>query len=602
MQADQSRARILWTFARPHLPTLALGLALALVGSAAGLASPLVTKQVLDALAASESMTGPLALLAVLLVAGSAVSLWQWILLGSLAERIVLGARSEMVRRFLGARVGEVASRPTGELVTRVTSDSVLLREAASSSMVGLINGAIMLVGSLVLMGFLDLPLLGVTMVAVAIVVALFAWLMPGIATAEERSQEAVGRLGGILEGALRAIRTVKAGQAEERQARQVIAAAETSAAFSIAAVRRSAFAWVIAWTGIQLAIIVILGIGAWRVAQGSLEVSSLIAFLLYAFGLMGPITELSGSLTAMQSGIAAAGRIRQVQGMALEADVAPAGVALNAAAAPIGKALAAEQTPPQPESVESVLEFRNVTAGYGPDLPAAVRDLSFAVPRRGHLAIVGPSGAGKTTTFSLILRFIEPEAGELLLDGRPYPTLSRGQIRDRLAYVEQETPVVPGTIRENLLLGRPDASDAEAWQALREARLDEKVASLPEGLDTSLTATELSGGQRQRLALARAILRAPDVLLLDEATAQLDGITEAAVQKVIRERAARSAVVTIAHRLSTVIDADRILVLDEGRIRAQGTHNELLATDPLYRDLVEALRIAERAPETIPA
>lgn len=571
---QRSRLDVLWTFAHPHLPTLIGGLGLSLLGSATALASPMITKRVLDALAASEPLLQSILALGALLVVGSIASLWQWILLGSLAERIVLRARTDMVWRFLGARVSDIASRPTGELVTRVTSDSLLLREATSSSVIGLINASVMLLGSLVLMGMLDLQLLGITLVAVVVVIALFALLMPGVARAEEQSQEAVGRLGGLLEGSLRAIRTVKASRAEERQAARILAAAEESATASIRVVRLTAFAWVIAWSGIQLAIIVILGFGAWRVSLGALEVSSLIAFLLYAFGLMGPIMELSQHLSSLQSGIAAAGRIREVQAIPLEADQELAALEIEEAAEP------------------PALEFRKVTAAYRAGEEPAVRDLSFSIPQRGHVAIVGPSGAGKTTTFSLILRFIEPDAGEIRVAGRPYAALTHDEVRAALAYVEQDAPMTPGSIRDNLAIAHPGASDDELWEAIRAVRLEDKVASLPEALATSLTAMEVSGGQRQRIALARAILRTPQVLLLDEATAQLDGITESAVQQVIRDVSAQAAVVTIAHRLSTVLDADCIMVMEDGRIRAQGTHSELLATDELYRQLVEALRI----------
>jgi ATP-binding cassette subfamily B protein len=570
--------------------TMALGLLLALLGSAAGLASPLVTKWVLDSLATSASLSGPVLVLAGLLVLGSFIALCQWILLGTLAERIVLGARSGMVRRFLGARVGEITSKPTGELVTRVTSDTLLLREAASSSLIGLVNGMVMLVGTLVLMGVLDLPLLGTTVLAVAIVVVLFVLLMPGIAKAQEQAQEAVGRLGGTLEDALRAIRTVKVSRAEDRLAGRVLADAEDAARAGIRSVRRQALAWVTAWSGIQLAIIVILGFGAWRVSEGALAVSSLIAFLLYAFGLMGPITEISQNLTTLQKGLAAAGRIREVEALSQEAEDGVARLPEAGRSTPVTSA-----DPP-------VLELRDVTAAYGPGLEPAVRDVSLVVPRRGHVAIVGPSGAGKTTLFSLILRFLEPQAGEILLHGRLYASLTHQEIRRHFAYVEQETPIVPGTIRENLLFTHPDATEAEIDAVLREVRLDEKIASLEDGLDTSLTATALSGGQRQRIALARAILRTPDVLLLDEATAQVDGITEAAIQDCIRHRSQRGAVITIAHRLSTVIDADRIVVVEGGHVRDQGTHEELLARDALYRELVEALRIAERQPEVVEA
>ncbi|MFF6874902.1 MULTISPECIES: ABC transporter transmembrane domain-containing protein [unclassified Streptomyces] len=573
------RLRILLSFARPHRGALVLALVLALVGSGMGLATPMVTKGVLDALGGSDSLRGPILALLVLLVVGSAVMYWQWTLLGALGERVVLGARESMVRRFLRATVPAVTRRPPGELVTRVTSDTVLLHQAATGAPVGLINAVVMLVGTLILMGVLDLVLLGTVAAAVAVVGVLFAVLMPGIATAQQRAQDHLGRLGGNLEGALRAIRTVKAGRAEDRTAEHIVADARTSAEHGVRAVRREALAWTIAVAGIQLAIILVLGVGAWRVSEGALEVSSLIAFLLYAFGLMDPISELSQNITSLQSGIAAAERIREID--ALESEDTEADVR---GPAPRRAAVAEDDTP--------VLELRDVTAAYGPGADPAVRGVSLVIPRHGHTAIVGPSGAGKTTLFSLVLRFLEPTGGELLLDGRPYRDHSHDEIRSRLAYVEQDTPVVPGTIRDNLLLARPGATDAELRRVLHEVRLTEKVDALDEGLDTPLSGAAVSGGERQRIALARALLRTPDVLLLDEATAQLDGLTEAAVQTCVRARAATGAVVTIAHRLSTVIDADTIVVMEAGRVRARGGHAELLATDALYRELVEALRI----------
>jgi ABC-type multidrug transport system fused ATPase/permease subunit len=575
------RLAILWAFARPHRRLLAIGFALAIAGSAAALASPMITKWILDSLASSGSLLEPVLVLTALTIGGATLWFWQWTVLGTVGERIVLDARRSIVGRYMQARIAAITARPPGELVTRVTSDTVLLREAASSSAIGIVNGLVMLVGSLILMGVLDLVLLGTTFVALAIVTALFLALMPGIAKAQQHAQEHVGRLGGTLEGTIRAIRTVKASRAEARISRRIIDDADESAAYGIRAVRREALAWTIAFTGLQTAIIVILGLGAWRVSEGEMEVSSLIAFLLYAFGLMGPIMELTQNVTALQSGFAAAERIREMQWLELEqhaVEPAPAHAGNGSGPAPI-------------------LELHGVSAAYAPDAEPAVADVDLVIPERGHVAVVGPSGAGKTTLMSLILRFLEPQAGEILLDGRPYRELTHDEVRRRIAYVEQESPVVPGTIRENLTFTHPDASDEEMRSVLAEVQLDGMVDELPHGLDSPLSATSVSGGQRQRIALARAILRAPDLLLLDEATAQVDALTEAAIHRCIRDRARHGAVLTIAHRLSTVVDADSILVLDRGRVRARGTHAELLATDPLYRDLIKALRIAAKAP-----
>ncbi|QCB95153.1 ABC transporter ATP-binding protein [Cellulomonas shaoxiangyii] len=589
--------RILLDLVRPHRRTLGLGLALGLLGTALALATPMVTKWVLDTLGEDRSLGRPVALLLVLFLVGSAVGYVQWVVMGTLAERIVLDARESLVRRYLRATVQAITGRPTGELVTRVTSDTVLLREATSSSLVSLVNGTVALVGTLVLMGVLDLVLLGTTMAAIVVVCAVMAALLPGIGVAEKASQEALGRLGGTLEGSLRAMRTVKSSRAEARQAAAILGAARDARDHSVRAVRTTALAWTVAWGGIQLAIIVILGLGAWRVAQGELAVSSLVAFLLYAFNIVGPITELTQSLTQLQSGVAAAARIGEVQAMDVEPD-APAGPDGHAAPAPYARRGAtADRAADGP-----VLELRGVTAAYGPDREPAVRDLSLVVPRRGHTALVGPSGAGKTTVFSLLLRFLEPQDGEILLDGRPYGTWSHADVRGRFAYVEQETPVVPGTIRENLLFSNPDATEDELVRALAAVRLDGVFDDLPDGLGTRLAETSVSGGQRQRIALARALLCRPDVLLLDEATAQVDGLTEAAVHDVIRAMATTGAVLTVAHRLSTVVDADTILVLEDGRVRAQGTHAQLLVADALYRDLVEALRIHDATDAAVAA
>ncbi|MCP3013745.1 ABC transporter ATP-binding protein/permease [Nocardiopsis dassonvillei] len=572
---------MLWSFVRPHRNKLALGLVLALFGSALELANPMVIKLVLDTVSGGGGLLVPIALLLGLFVLGTVSGLWHWILLGTVAEKVVLDARTSLVRRYFRAALIPLSRRSSGELVTRATSDTVLLREAASSSVISLINGGVLLVGTLIMMGVLDLFLLTVTFVAVLVVTVLFLTLMPALAKAQERAQNSLGLMGGMLDGALRAVRTVKVSRAEERLSGQILEHARESARHGVRSVRREAVAWTIAFSGIQLAIISILGVGALRVSSGAIDVSTLIAFLLYAFTLMTPVMELSQSVTTLQSGVAAARRIREVEAIPLE---------------PSSEAADTDAPAPSPggDRAGALLELRGVTARYAPGAESALDGVDLAVPRRGHTAIVGPSGAGKTTVFSLLLRFLEPEEGQLFLDGTPYRELTPGQVRGRFAYVEQDTPVVPGTIRENLLFSHPDATEEEVRRVLGQVRLADKIDALEEGLDTPLDATSFSGGQRQRIALARALLRSPDVLLLDEATSQVDAITEAAITESVRAHAARAAVVTIAHRLSTVIHADTIVLMEDGRVRARGTHRELMDRDDLYRELVTALHIAE--------
>lgn len=593
------RLAILWSFARPYRHILIFGLVLSLAVSAMGLASPMVTKWVLDTLAVGGSLRDPVLVLIGLLILGAVIGWFQWVMLGRLAEDIVYDARKRMILRYLGSRVFALLKRSPGELVTRVTSDTVLLNQAASSSIIGLINGCVMIIGSLILMARLDLVMLGATLAAVVVVFLAFGLLMPRISQVEEKSQAALSDLGSDLEGTVRAIKTVKSSSAEPRRFGSLMHHVSESRRFSLKSVRIQAGAWTVAGIGLDGAVIMVLAIGAYRVSTGELSVSALVAFLLYVWGLSGPLMELTQNLTTLQSGMAAAGRIAQIDQMEVESDEADVKITggekddeeVTAAERSVAGTSGLTTARAQQKQAPGV-EFRSVTARYSPEAEPAVEDVSFTVPRRGHVALVGSSGAGKTTLLSLMMRFLEAESGDILLDGVPYGELSHAQIRSAFAYVEQETPVVPGTIRENLLFSNPEATEGEVAAVLARLHLTEMIAELSDGLETRLSDTNVSGGQRQRISLARALLAQPEILLLDEATAQVDGVTEAAIQSVIAESAQSSAVITIAHRLSTVIDADRIMVMDSGRIIASGTHQELLQSNELYRDLVAALRI----------
>lgn len=575
-----ANAKLVWAYTKPHLSTVIVGVLIGFVVTASELISPLVTKAILDALEAGTSLTEPLIWLVGVMIIGLIAGFIQTYMFGRLAINVVRDASYGLIQRFVRAPLQQVQRYPTGELVTRVVSDTQLLREATTSTISTVINGVISLVGTVVLMGTLDVVLLGISLAFLAIVGGSFALIMPKISKAQRDAQAATGQLGGMLESRMRAIRTVKASGAEQRAIDQVHASVNKTAEAEHRGLWWSAIEMPIAGGAMELATIVILAVGAWRVSEGLLTVSALVAFLLYAFNLAAPVGLLTMAVMQFQSGLAAAQRINET------AHLTPEDLATSES-----QVAALADTHVRGNDVP-VLALDQVRVRYDGEGANVLDGVSLAIPQRGHVAIVGPSGAGKTTVFSLILRFFEPDSGELRLYGVPYSQLSLAQVRAAMAYVEQETPVVSGTVKDNVLFRTPDASEAEAWQALERVRLADKIRSLPDGLNTEVSATSLSGGERQRLAVARALVHTPAVLLLDEATAQLDALTEAAIQQVITETAQTGAVVTIAHRLSTVLDADQIIVLDAGHVRAQGTHTELYASDPLYREFVQALRI----------
>ena len=588
--------RLLWAFSRPYAHILALALVLSLVVSAMALATPLVTQWVLETVADGGSLRDPVLVLVGLLVLGAVVTWFQWVMLGKLAEDVVYDARRAMITRYLGARVFELLKRGPGQLVTRVTSDTLLLNEAASNSIVGMVNGTIMLIGSLALMAYLDLVLLSTTLACVALVVLSFAFLMPQISKVEEKAQASLGELGDELEGTVRAIKTVKSSTAEARRFRVLMHHVGESRRWSLRSVRIQAAAWTIGVTGVNASVIMVLAIGAYRVSIGEMTVSVLVAFLLYVWGLAGPVMELTEDLTALQSGLAAAGRISQIQQLQVESEeadvsiVPPHDKAGDDAASPIvPTASSAAQVRRVGEA--PALVFTSVTAHYDADSAPAVADLDLQIPAQGHVALVGTSGAGKTTVLSLAMRFLEPSAGTLTLFGTPYAQLSHAEVRSAFAYVEQETPVIPGTLRENLVFSNPAATDRALEAVLDRLQLAEKISSLPEGLDSRLTDTNFSGGQRQRIALARAFLRDPEILILDEATSQIDLESEELIHEALGEFLVGRTGIMITHRPTTLALADRVAVIEAGEVTDCGTPGELVARNAFYRSLVGATR-----------
>ncbi|GAB2758230.1 ABC transporter ATP-binding protein [Streptomyces bullii] len=561
--------RLLLGYVRPHRRSLIAGAVLSLVTGATGLMLPLVARDLIDDLAHDRAITGALLAMSALVIANAAVGALGSYVLRRTAESVVLGARRALSSYLLRLRITAVDRTEPGDLMARITSDTTLLREVTTDSLVGLGTGGLTLAATVAMMGLVDPVLLAVTLAVVLGAGTVLGVIVPRINRASRQAQDAVGVMGASLERILGALRTVKASGAEHREERTLHEAAQESWRQSVRAAKWSAAAGNTAGLAMQVAFITVLAVGGARVATGAIDIGTLVAFLLFVFYLMSPIQQVVGAITQYQTGSAALARIQ-------EALLLPAEPAAPPAALPSAGV--------EPAAVA----FEEVRFRYADDLPYVHHGVTFAVPARGMTAFVGPSGAGKTTVFSLIERFYEPDSGTITLDGRDLADWDLPRLRAAIGYVEQDAPVLSGSLRENLLLGNPEADDDALARVLKTTRLDDLVARLPDGLDTLVghRGTKLSGGERQRVAIARALLRRPRLLLLDEATSQLDAVNEAALRDTVADVARTTTVLVVAHRLSTVTMADRIVVMDAGRVRAVGSHRELVTADPLYAEL----------------
>ncbi|MFJ9009762.1 ABC transporter ATP-binding protein [Streptomyces canus] len=561
-----------------HRSAIAVATALTLVGSALGLAQPLVAKHVVDASGRGQVIWPLLALLGALFVTEAATGAAGRFLLERMGERVVRQLRHGLVGRLLRLEMREYDRQRGGDLISRVTADTTLLREVVSQALVDLVTGSLVAAGAIALMAWLDPLLLLMVAVTVAAAALVVASLLTRIRCASEQMQDSVGAIAADLERALGALPMVRVHCAEEREAAGI--GARVEAAYG-AGVRTAKIASVMS-PAVELAVqgsfLIVLVVGGLRVNGHAGSLGDLVAFLLYASYLVLPLSSVFHAMGLIQRGMGAYQRIDQT----LRLPVEPTAPRIPRVPVRTPPQAGPSDTPEQP-----ALALRDVRFGYHPDRPV-LRGVSFAVAHRQHVALVGRSGAGKSTLFALVARFYEPDAGHVLFDGRPATELTRAACRRRIAVVDQNAHVVRGTLRDNIAYAVPDATEAEIRRVMELARLEEVVDRLPGGLTAVIgeRGGTLSGGERQRVALARALLARPTLLLLDEPTSHLDAINESALTAVMKDVAQECALLVIAHRLSTVQHADHIVVLHDGRTAAGGRHEELLADSALYREL----------------
>nr|WP_277929933.1 ABC transporter transmembrane domain-containing protein [Lysobacter sp. M15] len=563
--------RALWPFVMRQRALFGAWLVALAAASAATLSLPLAVRQMIDrGFSSGDNIDRAFGLLFLVALALALASAARFYFVSLLGERVVADLRQRLYAHLIELDAGFHDRNRSGELVSRLTADAELLRSVVGSSMSVALRSSVTVIGSLVML-FVTQPRLA-AYALVGIPLAVLPIVLGGrrIQKISRASQDRVADANALATEALGAVRTVQAHAREPYERRRFGDAVAIAIATARRRIRSQAIVTAVAITLIFGAITLVLWSGAHDVNAGRMTAGTLGQFVLYALiggGSVGALAEVWNELQRAAGGM---GRINELL------QEAPA------IAAPADPAIL-----PQPLRGEVTLD--DVTFHYParPDLPA-LEDFSLHVHPGETVALVGPSGAGKSTVFSLLLRFHDPQRGRIAVDGMDIRTLDPAALRERIALVPQQPTIFAASARDNIRYGRLEADDAEVEAAARSAEAYEFLSILPKGFDEELgeRGARLSGGQQQRVAIARALLKDAPILLLDEATSALDAQSERAVQLALEHLMQGRTTLVIAHRLATVLKADRIVVMDRGRVVAEGTHEQLLAQDGLYAEL----------------
>ncbi|SDI37918.1 ATP-binding cassette, subfamily B [Sinosporangium album] len=570
---------------RPYRSSMILAFLFGTAAAALAALQPLLVSSTVDGFAGEIPYSAILLLFVLLASSAMLNGLEQYVLQRS-GERFAFDTRKRLIQHVYRLPIGVLERRERGDIISRITTDVSQTRAILSSGLVELATSLITVLVSLVMMALIDAVLLVLAALAICMVIVAIYLIGRRTRPAGLRAQNAVGDLAAAVSRSLGAIRTIRATVSTTREADSAVRQAQAALEAGFVVARLRAVVQTFSGVAVQLLLIAVVAAGAIRVAAGSLTVGQLSAFIMYLLLMATPITMFGSLVSLLGEAFGALTRILAIQSVAPESELpdVASDVASPSTAPPV------RNTPGAPFFALRNISFRypQRTENRTEDEVWALRNVTLDFLQGRTTALVGPSGAGKSTLFALLERFYDATEGAVLFRGEDVRRLSRDDLRRQISYVEQDAPALSGTVRDNLLLGLHTASDAQCADALRRVNLLSSADTAADFLDAQVgeVGTLLSGGERQRLAIARAFLADAPILLLDEVTSNLDSNNERVIQDVIRAKNGAQSIIVIAHRLSTVVAADSIIVMEEGKVVAQGTHSELLAISPLYREL----------------